>query len=58
MQEFQRELLDESKQKEEERMKAWSDASEVVKVYYEELTRRWKEEIDTLLVYVGCCDAY
>ncbi len=30
----------------EERAKVWSDAAETVRVYYEELVRRWKEEID------------
>ena len=30
----------------------WSDAYEAVRSYYEELVLRWKEELDTLLVYV------
>ena len=31
----------------------WSDAAEAVKIHYDELVRRWKEEMDTLLVYVS-----
>ncbi|KAI0716802.1 hypothetical protein C8Q76DRAFT_795052 [Earliella scabrosa] len=41
----------------EERTRGWSDATEVVKTYYEELVPRWKEELDTLLVYAGLVSA-
>ncbi|KAI0794304.1 hypothetical protein C8Q74DRAFT_568815, partial [Fomes fomentarius] len=41
----------------EERAKVLSDAAEAVRIYYEELVRRWKEEIDTLLVYTGLFSA-
>ena len=38
---------------EEQKAQVWSEAAEVVKTHYEELTSRWKEESDTLLVYVS-----
>ena len=31
----------------------WSDAAEAVKIYHDELVDGWKEEMDTLLVYVS-----
>ncbi len=31
----------------------WSDAAEAVKSYHDELVDGWKEDMDTLLVYVG-----
>ena len=40
----------------EERVRAWSETADVVKTYSDEMVTRWKEEIDTLLVFVrGCC---
>ena len=36
----------------EQKDKAWTEAAEAVKTYYDDLLRRWKEELDTLLVYV------
>ena len=38
---------------EQERSEVRSDAAEAVKTHYDELVRRWKEEMDTLLVYVS-----
>lgn len=38
---------------EEERLKVWSAAAEAVKVHHDELVAHWKEEMDTLLVYVS-----
>ena len=37
----------------EQKEKVWTDAAEVVKQSYDQLLGRWKEEIDTLLVYVS-----
>ncbi len=37
----------------EEKEKVWTEAAEAVKTYHEDLVRRWKEEMDTLLVYVS-----
>ncbi|KAI0760436.1 hypothetical protein C8Q74DRAFT_1296310 [Fomes fomentarius] len=42
---------------EEEKAEVWSEAAETVKKYYEELLKRWKEEMDTLLVYAGLFSA-
>lgn len=36
----------------EETEKAWSDAADVVKVYSDDMIKRWNAEIDTYLVYV------
>lgn len=36
----------------QEKEEVWSDAVEVVNRYYDGLVVRWKEEMDTLLVYV------
>ena len=38
---------------EEEKAGVWSDAAGVVESYYNELVSQWKEEMDTLLVYVS-----
>ncbi|KAI0716573.1 hypothetical protein C8Q76DRAFT_572271, partial [Earliella scabrosa] len=35
----------------------WSEAAEVVKTHYDGLVTRWKEEMDTLLVYAGLFSA-
>ncbi|TFK86209.1 hypothetical protein K466DRAFT_493268, partial [Polyporus arcularius HHB13444] len=35
----------------------WTEAAEAVKTYHEDLVRRWKEEMDTLLVYAGLFSA-
>ena len=32
----------------------WTEAAEAVKASYDQLLCRWKEEMDTLLVYVSC----
>ncbi|KAI0716832.1 hypothetical protein C8Q76DRAFT_725828 [Earliella scabrosa] len=55
--ELKQELLQEFA--EEEKAEVWSEAvdSETVKTYYEELVVRWKEEIDTLLVYAALFSA-
>ena len=37
----------------EEKDRVWSEAAEVVKTHYDGLVTRWKEEMDTLLVYVS-----
>ena len=37
---------------EEEKQAAWDETARIVKDYSDELVKRWKEEIDTLLVYV------
>ena len=37
---------------EEEKKTAWDETARVVKEYSDEMVKRWKEEIDTLLVYV------
>ncbi|KAI0760438.1 hypothetical protein C8Q74DRAFT_1296319 [Fomes fomentarius] len=42
---------------EEERLKVWSAAAEAVKIHHDELVARWKEEMDTLLVYAGLISA-
>ncbi len=31
----------------------WKEAAEAVKISYDQLLGRWKEEMDTLLVYVS-----
>ena len=31
----------------------WTEAAEAVKTFHDDLLRRWKEEMDTLLVYVS-----
>ncbi len=36
----------------EETERAWSDAADVVKVYSDDMIKRWNDEIDTYLVYV------
>ena len=36
-----------------QREKVWTEASEAVKTYHDGLVCRWKEEMDTLLVYVS-----
>lgn len=36
----------------EDDTKAWSDAAEMVQTYSDEMVKRWKEEIDTYLVFV------
>ncbi|KAI0718800.1 hypothetical protein C8T65DRAFT_638167 [Cerioporus squamosus] len=41
----------------EQKEKAWAEASEAVKTYHDELVRRWKEEMDALLVYAGLFSA-
>ncbi|TFK86562.1 hypothetical protein K466DRAFT_587126 [Polyporus arcularius HHB13444] len=41
----------------EEKEKVWTEAAEAVKTYHEDLVRRWKEEMDTLLVYAGLFSA-
>ncbi|RPD54912.1 hypothetical protein L226DRAFT_434943, partial [Lentinus tigrinus ALCF2SS1-7] len=35
----------------------WTEASDAVKAYYDQLLVRWKEEMDTLLVYAGVSSA-
>ena len=37
----------------DQRARAWSDASETVKTYHDEMINRWNQEMDTLLVYVS-----
>ncbi|KAI0716819.1 hypothetical protein C8Q76DRAFT_673163, partial [Earliella scabrosa] len=41
----------------QEKEEVWSDAAEVVSRYYDGLVVRWKEEMDTLLVYAGLFSA-
>ncbi|KAI0758684.1 hypothetical protein C8Q74DRAFT_258684, partial [Fomes fomentarius] len=41
----------------EEKKKAWDETAKIVKDYSDELVKRWKEEIDTLLVYAGLFSA-
>ncbi|RDX45106.1 hypothetical protein OH76DRAFT_1408377 [Lentinus brumalis] len=41
----------------EEKERVWTEASAAVKTYHEDLVRRWKEEMDTLLVYAGLFSA-
>ncbi|KAI0756164.1 hypothetical protein C8Q80DRAFT_1068880, partial [Daedaleopsis nitida] len=36
---------------------AWAHSAEIVKTYNDELVTRWKEEMDTLLVYAGLFSA-
>ena len=38
---------------ESEKTAAWAHSAEIVKTYNDELVTRWKEEMDTLLVYVS-----
>ncbi len=40
----------------EQKTKAWSDAAEMVQTYSDETIKRWKEEIDTYLVFVRRLD--
>ncbi|KAI0801384.1 hypothetical protein C8Q74DRAFT_1400704 [Fomes fomentarius] len=40
-----------------ERTAAWAHSAEIVKTYNDELVTRWKEEMDTLLVYAGLFSA-
>ncbi|KAI0760439.1 hypothetical protein C8Q74DRAFT_1208479, partial [Fomes fomentarius] len=54
-QEVKNELLNEFS--EQQRSQVWSDAAEAVKTYHDELLHRWKEEMDTLLVYAGLFSA-
>ncbi|KAI0760437.1 hypothetical protein C8Q74DRAFT_1359163 [Fomes fomentarius] len=42
---------------EEERSDMWTELAETVKTYHHELVARWKEEMDTLLVYAGLFSA-
>lgn len=35
-----------------ERTEAWSSAAKIVETYSDEMIKRWKEEIDTYLVFV------
>ncbi|EIW54276.1 uncharacterized protein TRAVEDRAFT_88839, partial [Trametes versicolor FP-101664 SS1] len=37
--------------------KAWSDAAGMVQTYSDEMIKRWKEEIDTYLVFAGLFSA-
>ena len=37
----------------EQKEKVWTEAAEAVKQSYNQLLGRWKEEMDTLLVYVS-----
>ncbi|KAI0697485.1 hypothetical protein C8T65DRAFT_614721 [Cerioporus squamosus] len=41
----------------EQKEKAWTEAAEAVKASYDQLLGRWKEEMDTLLVYAGVSSA-
>ncbi|KAL1945540.1 hypothetical protein VTO73DRAFT_2391 [Trametes versicolor] len=41
----------------EEKTKAWSDAAGMVQTYSDEMIKRWKEEIDTYLVFAGLFSA-
>lgn len=36
-----------------DRTQAWANSAKIVKTHNDELMTRWKEEMDTLLVYVG-----
>ena len=36
----------------DEKTLAWSETADIVKAYSDEMIQRWKEEIDTLLVFV------
>ncbi|EIW58205.1 uncharacterized protein TRAVEDRAFT_123752, partial [Trametes versicolor FP-101664 SS1] len=42
---------------EERKTKAWKDTTETVQKYSDEMIRRWKEEIDTYLVFAGLFSA-
>ncbi|KAI0716569.1 hypothetical protein C8Q76DRAFT_724895 [Earliella scabrosa] len=42
---------------EDEKTRVWSEVAEVVRTHYDELVSRWKEELDTLLVYAGLFSA-
>ena len=50
LQELREELL--QRYSESEKAAAWARSAEIVKTYNDELVTRWKEEMDTLLVYV------
>ncbi|KAI0716821.1 hypothetical protein C8Q76DRAFT_418791 [Earliella scabrosa] len=54
-QELKQELLQEFTREEKEEV--WSNTAQVMSKYYDELIVRWKEEIDTLLVYAGLFSA-
>ncbi|KAI0716801.1 hypothetical protein C8Q76DRAFT_673137 [Earliella scabrosa] len=41
----------------QEKYDVWSDATTAVRSYYDELVVRWREEMDTLLVYAGLFSA-
>ncbi|KAL1942604.1 hypothetical protein VTO73DRAFT_6206 [Trametes versicolor] len=41
----------------EEKTKVWSDAAGMVQTYSDEMIKRWKEEIDTYLVFAGLFSA-
>ncbi|KAL1945570.1 hypothetical protein VTO73DRAFT_2421 [Trametes versicolor] len=41
----------------DEKTKAWSDAAGMVQTYSDEMIKRWKEEIDTYLVFAGLFSA-
>ncbi|RPD58371.1 hypothetical protein L227DRAFT_654762 [Lentinus tigrinus ALCF2SS1-6] len=41
----------------EQKAKVWTEAAEAVKASYDQLLDRWKEEMDTLLVYAGVSSA-
>ncbi len=38
----------------EQKEKVWTEAADAVKASYDQLLGRWKEDMDTLLVYVSC----
>lgn len=39
----------------EQKAEAWSKAAGMVQTYSDEMIKRWKEEIDTYLVFVRRC---
>ncbi|TFK86192.1 hypothetical protein K466DRAFT_493270, partial [Polyporus arcularius HHB13444] len=41
----------------EQKQKVWSEAAEAVKTSYDQLLGRWKEEMDSLLIYAGVSSA-
>ncbi|TFK86569.1 hypothetical protein K466DRAFT_443009, partial [Polyporus arcularius HHB13444] len=41
----------------EQKEKVWAEAADAVEMYHDDLLRRWKEEMDTLLVYAGLFSA-
>ncbi|RDX45135.1 hypothetical protein OH76DRAFT_1408406 [Lentinus brumalis] len=41
----------------EQKEKVWSEAAEAVKASYDQLLGRWKEEMDSLLIYAGVSSA-